>query len=107
MTASFTDGFASSDSRLREGGRAFVAGVRAELALDDVEAAALPHLAAGRLATSFTLGWFSYQESLVENPDMPQARRDYMLHHALPAADALACLLDDPDFLRHGAGAAA
>lgn len=96
-----TAGFAPGDCL--EGGRAFVRGYETRADLTAAEKTALPHLAAGRLATSFTLGWFSYHESLVANPDMPKERRDYLLHHALPAANALQRLLENPDFLRDAA----
>ncbi|KAH8063010.1 NADH pyrophosphatase [Aureococcus anophagefferens] len=69
-----------------QGALAFVDGLRGVFDLTPPELEALPHLAACRLATSFTLGYVSYQESLKLNPDMPQEKRDYLLHHALPAA---------------------
>ena len=80
-----------------QGANAFVAGVASKFTLDDKELAALPHLAACRLATSFTLGYISYQESLRQNPDMPQDKRDYLLHHALPAATGLRLVLQAID----------
>ena len=40
------------------------------------------------------LGWYSYRESLAAQPDMPKQRRDYLLHHALPAATALDVCLE-------------
>ncbi|KAH8075380.1 NADH pyrophosphatase [Aureococcus anophagefferens] len=69
-----------------QGALAFVDGLRGVFDLTPPELEALPHLAACRLATSFTLGYVSYQESLKLNPDMPQEKRHYLLHHALPAA---------------------
>ena len=77
-----------------QGATNFVKGLLSQTELTDDERRALPHLSAARLATSFTLGWFSYQESLKSNPNMPQERRDYLLHHALPAGNALRILLD-------------
>jgi len=76
-----------------QGALAFVDGLRGVFDLTPPELEALPHLAACRLATSFTLGYVSYQESLKLNPDMPQEKRDYLLHHALPAATGLRLVL--------------
>ena len=104
-----------------QGAQKFVEGFLQRSTLSSDECRALPHLIAARLATSFTrvsrrpfrrlgggapysetpstraarrLGWYSYRESLAAQPDMPQQRRDYLLHHALPAATALDVCLE-------------
>ena len=103
-----------------QGAQKFVEGFLQRSTLSKDECRALPHLIAARLATSFTrvsrrpfrrrhrggaaetpstraarrLGWYSYRESLAAQPDMPRERRDYLLHHALPAATALDVCLE-------------
>ena len=77
-----------------QGAQKFVEGFLQRSTLSKDEKRALPHLVAARLATSFTLGWYSYRESLAAQPDMPKQRRDYLLHHALPAATALDVCLE-------------
>ena len=77
-----------------QGAQKFVEGFLQRSTLSKDECRALPHLIAARLATSFTLGWYSYRESLAAQPDMPRERRDYLLHHALPAAEALDVCLE-------------
>ena len=77
-----------------QGAQKFVEGFLQRSTLSKDEKRALPHLIAARLATSFTLGWYSYRESLAAQPDMPKQRRDYLLHHALPAATALGVCLE-------------
>jgi len=90
-----TEGFLADDSyKALEGARAFVMGVRSTYDLTAAELAALPYLVAARLATSFTMGWFSYKRSLEENPGMPEKRREYLLHHALPAGAACQMAVD-------------
>lgn len=91
-------GFDGGDHVAVQGARRFVEGFLATNALSVDEERALSHLCAARLATSFTLGWYSYRESLAAQPDMPQARRAYLLHHALPAATALGVCLDATAF---------
>ena len=116
----FTD---KGDHVAVQGAQKFVEGFLQRSTLSKDECRALPHLIAARLATSFTrvsrrpfrrlergggapysetpstraarrLGWYSYRESLAAQPDMPQQRRDYLLHHALPAATALEVCLE-------------
>ena len=90
-----SEGFSTRGDHVAvQGAQKFVEGFLQRSTLSSDEKRALPHLIAARLATSFTLGWYSYRESLAAQPDMPKQRRDYLLHHALPAATALDVCLE-------------
>eukprot|EP00929_Paragymnodinium_shiwhaense_P122539 TRINITY_DN95382_c0_g1_i1.p1 TRINITY_DN95382_c0_g1~~TRINITY_DN95382_c0_g1_i1.p1 ORF type:complete len:377 (+),score=83.56 TRINITY_DN95382_c0_g1_i1:78-1208(+) len=85
-------GFAGEQHQV-EGMTYFFQGVLDEYPLlTEAEVAVLPYLASCRLATSATLGWYSYKESVAAQPDMPEERRNYLLYHARPAWEALRVL---------------
>eukprot|EP00756_Hemistasia_phaeocysticola_P058067 Hpha_TRINITY_DN34681_c0_g1::TRINITY_DN34681_c0_g1_i1::g.21080::m.21080/K18201/AGPHD1; hydroxylysine kinase len=78
------------------------AALRASPTLTTAEKEALPLLCTCRLAASATMGSYSYQRSLEENPDMAPEQREYLLFHARPAWSALRFVLPK---LRDGSAA--